>query len=883
MYGWINASIEALVLEKFGADIWNQIKIEANVQTPTEGWIRHSYYDDALTYALAIAVSKVLNLSLETVLEVYGDYFLTYVSKAGFEELLKMQGNTLFEFLGNINNLHRHLQHNLPELKAPSFICEIDTQSFQTVDKNILAKDDTTTTSQNTDSTDSQSQQNQTSEQLALLFHYESSRVGLAPLVLGVTKAVAREYFGLTINMTSTSTSEVNGKHLATWRLTLEKGDPLLFGAIQALELYRANAQAALPTSPLSDTELEISESPLESSGIATNDIIVETSTSVEASSTVSPASEDVAPVLRCPFSGVALPASMNPHVARPDTSSQQADTAASKSVSSISDSAPSSSPTSSAAPSTSPLHHNASRGSVSNQPSAQKMVRIALGEFDPKNPLTQAEFQSLFPFHILFDSDLKLVSAGSAVTRLFDKYQLSCGTPGVAPASTSLTSPQGTSSISFFSDSSASLSTSSSPNATNATNIESSLSAGTNMQSAFLLNMPSIPWTWDRIVANQHASFEMTVQNLNADSTSNRSTVVNVTGETPLGSKSIVREPLRLKGGIKILAGGRCALFMASPNVRNMEDLNGMGLKLNDIPIHDPTRDMLLLGAHLSAEINASLELDKKNKALAEGRFVKVKQAANQDILRSLTIAAMLQLFWLALELVDLITDYTALVSTLENDTLSQYHTVYIIFVVIATILSLFVLYDRAKILYKTLKQRFSGTVNVSVLDALLQTDLKDVRIKDEMRLIELQGKTRHLGWGIGMAICEDIPQLVLNLLILSKGMSWPILVSLLVNCGALGFKLRGIDNLGTGLKDIALLQVKMAEDEAKRAGLDAEFNEAEMELQSLSPRIPLDMYDLDPKSSPSSSAPARLNSRHGSVFLKQHSALMEDAPSHV
>ncbi len=56
---WINESIEALVLQKFGAEIWEKVRAEAKCTVPVGGFIRHEVYDDALTYALAIAVSKV--------------------------------------------------------------------------------------------------------------------------------------------------------------------------------------------------------------------------------------------------------------------------------------------------------------------------------------------------------------------------------------------------------------------------------------------------------------------------------------------------------------------------------------------------------------------------------------------------------------------------------------------------------------------------------------------------------------------------------------------------------------------------------------------------------------------------------------------------------
>jgi hypothetical protein len=55
-------------------------------------------------------------------LEVYGDYFYSFVMKNGYEGLLGVQGETVFNFLCNINRLHKHLAHNLPQLIAPEVL-----------------------------------------------------------------------------------------------------------------------------------------------------------------------------------------------------------------------------------------------------------------------------------------------------------------------------------------------------------------------------------------------------------------------------------------------------------------------------------------------------------------------------------------------------------------------------------------------------------------------------------------------------------------------------------------------------------------------------------------------------------------------------------------
>ena len=84
MFGWINACVESLVLTKFGIDKWHEIKKNANCDVEDGGFIRHVYYDDAVTVSLVVAASECLGVTAEFVLETFGDYFMEYSRKNGF-------------------------------------------------------------------------------------------------------------------------------------------------------------------------------------------------------------------------------------------------------------------------------------------------------------------------------------------------------------------------------------------------------------------------------------------------------------------------------------------------------------------------------------------------------------------------------------------------------------------------------------------------------------------------------------------------------------------------------------------------------------------------------------------------------------------------------
>ena len=151
MYGLVNRAIEDLVCSRFGEETWETIKQKAGVDVDV--FISMDSYPDCTTYRLVAAASETLGISQAQVLEAFGEYWVLYTAKEGYDELLKMSGKTIDQFILNLNNMHARVGLSFPELNPPSFWCtDIREDSMQ--------------------------------------LHYQSTRAGLAPMVVGLIKGL---------------------------------------------------------------------------------------------------------------------------------------------------------------------------------------------------------------------------------------------------------------------------------------------------------------------------------------------------------------------------------------------------------------------------------------------------------------------------------------------------------------------------------------------------------------------------------------------------------------------------------------------------------------------------------------------------------------------
>jgi guanylate cyclase soluble subunit alpha len=72
-------------------------------------------------------------------------------------------------------------------------------------------------------------------------------------------------------------------------------------------------------------------------------------------------------------------------------------------------------------------------------------------------------------------------------------------------------------------------------------------------------------------------------------------------------GLDSAHPQGLEFKGQMLYCHESDCLLFLASPLVDGLEALTSRGLFISDIPIHDATRDIVLVGEQARAQVGFS------------------------------------------------------------------------------------------------------------------------------------------------------------------------------------------------------------------------------------------------------------------------------------
>lgn len=129
-----------------------------------------------------------------------------------------------------------------------------------------------------------------------------------------------------------------------------------------------------------------------------------------------------------------------------------------------------------------------------------------------------------------------------------------------------------------------------------------------------FQLNRPAIALTYLNIRENLHNIFIMSTKDCTQAST---------------------KEALQFRGQMMPTSSQESSnfLFLASPRVESVEELETQGLYLSDIPIHDVTRDLILLNRHFRVEMNIAAELEqtKKDLQLQKSYVEREKQRADQ------------------------------------------------------------------------------------------------------------------------------------------------------------------------------------------------------------------------------------------------------------
>ena len=130
-------------------------------------------YDDRLTFALVSAVSTVMGLTEEAVLERFGEHWITVTAARDYGALLAFCGRTLPAFLQQLEMIHGRMKLAFPALEPPTISCVHLSPGLIRVD-------------------------------------YSSHRQGLAPMVVGLIRGLAKT-FETPVQIEQIATRDIDG------------------------------------------------------------------------------------------------------------------------------------------------------------------------------------------------------------------------------------------------------------------------------------------------------------------------------------------------------------------------------------------------------------------------------------------------------------------------------------------------------------------------------------------------------------------------------------------------------------------------------------------------------------------------------------------------
>ncbi len=119
MYGLINKSIEELVKENFGDEIWLKVLEVSKIEH--DFFISSEAYDDDVTYALVGAISETTKLSPSDILLSFGEWWVLRTSKEKYGSMMESGGSNLKQFLVNLPVFHNRVMLIYPKLTPPEF------------------------------------------------------------------------------------------------------------------------------------------------------------------------------------------------------------------------------------------------------------------------------------------------------------------------------------------------------------------------------------------------------------------------------------------------------------------------------------------------------------------------------------------------------------------------------------------------------------------------------------------------------------------------------------------------------------------------------------------------------------------------------------------
>lgn len=108
------------------------------------------------------------------------------------------------------------------------------------------------------------------------------------------------------------------------------------------------------------------------------------------------------------------------------------------------------------------------------------------------------------------------------------------------------------------------------------------------------------------------------------------------------------INEQMELKGQMIHLPESDAILFIGSPSVEKLDEMIGKGIYISDIPIHDATRDVILVGEQSKAQDGLKKRMEQVRRSVVEAsEAVKEEREKNVALLQNIFPSAVAQKLW--------------------------------------------------------------------------------------------------------------------------------------------------------------------------------------------------------------------------------------------
>ena len=162
MYGLLCENIKKVIISKHGEQVWETVRKLAGLNN--HSFMFHDVYHDDTVGRLASAYSETTGEKICDIMHETGVNFVSFVEENGYNQLLKVLGRNMRDFLNGLDSLHEYLRIGYPKLRPPSFFVEKETAE-------------------------------------GMVLHYASKRLGFLDYVIGQIEEVGKKFYEVIIIM----------------------------------------------------------------------------------------------------------------------------------------------------------------------------------------------------------------------------------------------------------------------------------------------------------------------------------------------------------------------------------------------------------------------------------------------------------------------------------------------------------------------------------------------------------------------------------------------------------------------------------------------------------------------------------------------------------